>query len=409
MAQVKLCIKKRMFNEVYLPYLLDYRRRYEVYYGGAGSGKSVFVAQKIVIKALKRKRKILAIRKVGRTLKDSVFQLFIDTLKKFNVYNDCQINLTTYTITLPNGSIILCKGMDDSEKIKSIVGITDIWIEEATEINLDEFSQLDLRLRAMDDDLQIYLSFNPVSKLNWVYKKWFADGALVGDDTLILRTTYRDNKFLPAAYIAALEAKAQSNPNYYRVYTLGEFVTLDKLIFYNWRVEDFNHTEIKGQLLIGLDFGFINDISALVASLLDEENKKIYVFREWGDTGKTNQELANIIKALGFAKSVIVADSAEQKSIQEIKRAEVPKIRAATKGKDSVIHGIQQLQNYTIILHPSCEGIKTELENYTWKKDKATGEYTNEPIDLYNHYIDALRYSLQCSSARVKIMDKNLF
>lgn len=330
-------------------------------------------------------------------------------MKKFNVYNDCIINLTTYTITLPNGSIILCKGLSDSERIKSIVGLTDLWIEEATEINLDEFTQLDLRLRAMDDDLQIFLSFNPVSKLNWVFKKWFADDVIVGDDTLILRTTYRDNNFLPAAYIKALEDKAKSNPNYYRVYTLGEFVTLDKLVFYNWRVEEFNHTEIKGQLLIGMDFGFINDISAIVSSLLDEENKKIYVFREWGDTGKTNQELTAVIKALGFSKSVIVADSAEQKSIEEIKRAGVPKIRPAKKGKDSIIHGIQRLQNYEIIIHPTCEGIKTELENYTWKKDKATGEYTNEPIDLYNHYIDALRYSLQCAVARVKTMDKNLF
>jgi phage terminase large subunit len=398
-----------MFNEVYFPYLLDYRRRYEVYYGGAGSGKSVFVAQKLIVKALKSKRKILAIRKVGRTLKDSVFQLFIDTLKKFCVYDDCKINLTTYSITLPNGSIILCKGMDDSEKIKSIVDITDIWIEEATEINLDEFTQLDLRLRAMVDNLQMFCSFNPVSKLNWVYRKWFADGALVGNDTLILRTTYKDNNFLPAAYIKALEDKAKSNPNYYRVYTLGEFVTLDKLVFYNWKVEEFNHTEIKGQLLIGLDFGFVNDISAITASLLDEDNKKIYIFREWGDTGKTNEELANIIKALGFSKSVIIADSAEQKSIAEIKRAGITKIRAATKGKDSVIHGIQRLQNYEIIIHPSCEGIKTELENYTWKKDKATGEYTNEPIDLYNHYIDSLRYSLQCAAARVKTLDKNLF
>jgi phage terminase large subunit len=398
-----------MFNEVYFPYLLDYRRRYEVYYGGAGSGKSVFVAQKLIVKALKSKRKILAIRKVGRTLKDSVFQLFIDTLKKFCIYDDCKINLTTYSITLPNGSIILCKGMDDSEKIKSIVDITDIWIEEATEINLDEFTQLDLRLRAMVDNLQMFCSFNPVSKLNWVYRKWFADGALVGNDTLILRTTYKDNNFLPAAYIKALEDKAKSNPNYYRVYTLGEFVTLDKLVFYNWKVEEFNHTEIKGQLLIGLDFGFVNDISAITASLLDEDNKKIYVFREWGDTGKTNEELANIIKALGFSKSVIIADSAEQKSIAEIKRAGITKIRAATKGKDSVIHGIQRLQNYEIIIHSSCEGIKTELENYTWKKDKATGEYTNEPIDLYNHYIDSLRYSLQCAAARVKTLDKNLF
>lgn len=399
-----------MFNEVYFPYLLDYSRRYEIYYGGAGSGKSVFVAQKAVIKALNRKRKVLVIRKVGRTLKDSVFQLITDTLKKFGVYGSCKVNLTTLTITLPNGSIFLFKAIDDGgEKIKSIVDITDIWIEEATELTDDEFTQLDLRLRALAEDLQIWCSFNPISRLNWTFKKWFADNLPPAADTLILKTTYKDNRFLPADYIKALEEKAKTNPNYYRVYTLGEYVTLDKLVFYNWKVEEFEHKDIKGQLIIGMDFGFINDISAIVSSLLVEDEKKIYVFREWGDTGKTNQELANIIKALGFNKSVIVADSAEQKSIAEIKAAGVPKIRAAKKGKDSIIHGIQKLQNYEIILHPSCEGIKTEMENYTWKKDKQTGEYTNEPVDLYNHYIDALRYSLQAATARVKIMDKNSF
>lgn len=408
MPKINLTIRPAAFNDAYYPYLLDYTRRYEVYYGGAGSGKSVFIAQKILIKAIRRKRKVLIIRKFGTTLKDSVFQLIIDTLKKWHLFQYCDVNKSTYTITLPNESVILFKGLDDSEKIKSITDITDIWCEEGTELSEDDFTQLDLRLRALVDDLQIFISFNPVSKLNWVYRRWFGPDKVI-TNTLILKTTYKDNKFLPKEYIDALEAKARTNPNYYRVYTLGEFTTLDKLVFSNWRVEDFNHEETAGQLIIGLDFGFINDTSALVASLLDEEAKKIYIFREWGDTGKTNQELANIITSLGFSKSIIVADSAEQKSIEEIRRAGVSRIRPCVKGPDSIIHGIQKLQNYEIIIHPSCEQIKTELENYSWQKDKATGLYINKPIDLYNHYIDALRYSLQCSGARLKTMNKDLF
>ena len=408
MPKINLTIRPATFNDAYYPYLLDYTRRYEVYYGGAGSGKSVFIAQKILIKAIRRKRKVLIIRKFGTTLKDSVFQLIIDTLKKWHLFQYCDVNKSTYTITLPNESVILFKGLDDSEKIKSITDITDIWCEEGTELSEDDFTQLDLRLRALVDDLQIFISFNPVSKLNWVYRRWFGPDKVI-TNTLILKTTYKDNKFLPKEYIDALEAKARTNPNYYRVYTLGEFTTLDKLVFSNWRVEDFNHEEMAGQLIIGLDFGFINDTSALVASLLDEEAKKIYIFREWGDTGKTNQELANIITSLGFSKSIIVADSAEQKSIEEIRRAGVSRIRPCVKGPDSIIHGIQKLQNYEIIIHPSCEQIKTELENYSWQKDKATGLYINKPIDLYNHYIDALRYSLQCSGARLKTMNKDLF
>lgn len=399
MPQVKLNLKKSLFNDAYYPYLLDYSNRYEVYYGGAGSGKSVFIAQKLVLKACSRKRKVLVIRKVGTTLKDSVFQLILDTLSKWQLLSMCKVNLSTYTITLPNESMFLFKGMDDSEKIKSITDITDIWCEEATELIEDDYAQLDLRLRAMAGDLQLIVSFNPISKVNWVYKKWFADNPTL-ENTMILRTTYKDNRFLPPEYIAALEEKMVSNPTYYRIYALGEFASLDKLVFHNWKKQDFNHTEIEGKMLIGLDFGFVNDISALVASILDEENKRIYIFQEYGATNKTNEELANIIVSLGFAKSNIIADAAEPKSIEEIKRKGVPRIKACVKGPDSILHGIQRLQQYEFIVHPSCEGIITELENYSWLKDKKTNEYINKPIDSFNHYIDALRYSLQCADTK---------
>lgn len=410
MARINLNLSKRIFNDVYYPYLLDYSNRYEIYYGGAGSGKSVFVAQKLVIKACSSKRKVLVIRKYGTTLKDSVFQLIKDVLAKWGLLEHCKINLSTYTITLPNGSVFLFKGMDDSEKIKSITDITDIWCEEATELQEDEYAQLDLRLRALSNNLQLICSFNPVSKVNWVYKKWFASDQK-HDSTTILHTTYKDNKFLPEAYINALKEKMMSNPTYYRIYALGEFASLDKLVFNNYKIEEFNHALIKGELLVGLDFGFVNDISALTASVLDEENKCIYIFNEWGDTNKTNDEIAKIISALGFSKSVIVADSAEQKSIEELRRHGISKIRAAVKGQDSIIHGIQKLQQYQLVIHPNCSGLITELQNYAWQKDRNANEYINKPIDKFNHYIDALRYSLQCidNKKKIKTFDKSKF
>ncbi len=403
-------IKKQAFNEVYFPHLLDYSKRYEIYYGGAGSGKSVFVAQKLLIKALKSTRKVLVIRKVGTTLKDSVFQLIVDMLKKWKIYQYCKVNLSTYTITLSNNSVFLFKGMDDSEKIKSITDITDIWCEEATELVEDDYTQLDLRLRAAAGDLQLICSFNPISKVNWVYKKWFTPEAVINENTMILKTTYRDNRFLPPEYIEALEEKITSNPTYYKIYALGEFVSLDKLIFQNYRVEDFDHSAIKGELAIGLDFGFVNDISALVSSVIDEDNKRIYVFKEWGATNKTNEELAAIISSLGFSKSVIIADCAEPKSIEELKRKGISRVRPCEKGKDSILHGIQQLQQYEIIIHPTCTGIITEFENYCWQKDRKTNEYINKPIDDFNHYIDALRYSMQVMKTnKLKTFSKNAF
>lgn len=158
--------------------------------------------------------------------------------------------------------------------------------------------------------------------------------------------------------------------------------------------------------MVGLDFGFTNDPTALIASLLVEEEKKIYIFKSWGDTNKTNQEIAEIIKSLGFSKSTIIADCAERKSIEELRRAGISRIKACVKGQDSINYGIQKLQNYEIIVHPECQEVITELENYSWQKDKHTGEYINKPIDSFNHYLDALRYSLQCVAAKPKVISK---
>ena len=395
---IKLNIARSLFNDAYYPYLFDYSHRYEVYYGRAGSGKSVFITQKILCKACTSKRKVLIIRKYATTLKDSVFQLFIDQLKKWKIYKFCKVNMSTYTITLPNESVLLFKGLDDPEKIKSITDITDIWCEECSELSLDEFTQLDLRLRAQSGNLQIFVSFNPVSKQNFVYQKWFANGA--PDNTFVLHTTYKDNKFLPKEYIDALLEKQKSNPTYYKIYALGEFCTLDKLVYYNWKVEDFDHTQIKGKLLVGLDFGYTNDPTALVASVMTD--KKIYIFKEWVDTNKTNPQIAQVIKSLGLQKSTIICDSAEPKSIQELRQNGIYAARESTKGPDSIIHGIQRLWEYEIIVHPSCTETITEFENYAWQKDKTTGEYINKPIDMFNHCMDALRYSLQCAGQQIK-------
>ena len=396
---INLNISKKIFNEAYFPHLFDYSNRYEVYYGRAGSRKSVFICQKLLVKACASKRKTLVVRKFGTTLKDSVFQLFVDTLKKWKLYEYCKINLTNFTITLPNESTFLFKGLDDSEKIKSITDITDIWCEEGTELTLDEFTQLDLRLRANVDGLQMFISFNPVSKQNWVFKRWFSEGA-TRKNTMVLHTTYKDNKFLPVEYVNSLLEQQKTNPTYYRIYALRAFCTLDKLVYYNWKVEDFDHSKIQGKLLVGLDFGFVNDPSALVASICKDKN--IYIFKEWGATNKTNDEIAEIIKQLGFAKSTIIADSAEQKSIEELRRKNIYAIKPSTKGPDSIIHGIQRVQQYNLIVHPSCTETIIELENYSWEKDKKTGEYINKPQDLFNHYLDALRYSLQCMGNEIK-------
>ena len=395
MPKINLNFKKGIFNDVYFPLLLDYSKRYEVYYGGAGSGKSVFIVQKLLIKAINKKRRILIIRKVGTTLKDSVFPLVIDMLKKWKIYEYCKINLSTYTITLPNESILLFRGLDDSEKIKSITDITDIWCEEATELNLDEFTQLDLRLRALVDDSQIWCSFNPVSKENWVYKKWFDKDAIYDkENTMILKTTYKDNKFLPDSYINALEEKIHSNPQYYKVYALGEFATLEGLVLTNWRKEEFDAMELAALGLehrAGMDLGWI-DKSAIIDTLYDRDNKTIYVFNEFYKSGCQLSELASAIGDMNLKKTKIYVDSSEPRSIQYFKNEGI-NAEGCSKGKDSVKAGLMFLQDHLIVVHPKCVNFITELENFSYIKSKQTGEWTEDTTHEWSHAIDACRYA----------------
>ena len=411
---MKIIVRKNIFNDIYLPHLTDYSKRYNVFYGGAGSGKSFFVAQKLVYKALADRRKILVLRKVGRTTKNSTFQLILDTLAQFKIKDRCKINKTDFSIELPNGSIFLCSGLDDPEKIKSITGLTDAWLEEATEFAQDDFNQIDLRIRdPFAKDQQIYLSFNPVSKASWCYLQFFAENPELEEfrsKVEIVKSNYLHNPHLPQAYIDSLLLLKATNPAYYAIYALGEFGSLDKLVYSNWQSFDFDHRKIKGELICGLDFGYTNDPTAFVAGIVVPEENRIYVFKEWGGTGFLNDEIAGQIKSMGFAKSAIKADSAEQKSIDEIKRMGVYRISPCVKGQGSILQGIQKLQQYELIIHPSCKEIMEELQNYCWEKDKQTNEYINKPVDKHNHYLDALRYSLQCLDERVQLrtMDKKM-
>ena len=407
MANINLSIKKSAFVPKFFPLLFDYSRRWEVYMGSAGSAKSYFITQKLIIRCCNEKIKILVCRRTGTTIRNTCFSLFKDILNKWKLTPYVKIRESDFNIKFPNGSEIIFIGLDEETKLLSLNNIGCIFIEEAFEVPKNIVEQLNLRLRGNTPNQQIIMAFNPISKHHWLY-----DFCEVNPPSSFIFThsTYKDNTFLNADYVAELEELYTRNPQKARVFCDGEWgVNSDGLVFKNWKVREFNHAEIDGQLMCGLDFGFVNDISAFVASLMDEKNKRIYIFKEYGATGKTNKDLVDIITALGFNKSTIIADAAEPKSIEEIKRAGINKIRACKKGPDSIIHGIQKLQNYEIIIHPSCVGIITEFENYTWQKDKKTDEYINKPIDDFNHYIDALRYSLQCVATKLKSIDKNLF
>ena len=404
---INLNLNKELFVPKFYPFLLDYSTRWQVFMGSAGSAKSYFITQKLILRACREKIKILVCRRTGATIRNTCFSLFKDILAKWQLTPYVKIRETDFNIKFPNGSEVIFMGLDEETKLLSLNNIGCIFIEEVFEVPKPIVEQLNLRLRGNTPNQQIIMAFNPISKNHWLY-----DFCEVNPPKSFqfIHSTYKDNPFLNAEYIAELEELYIRNPQKARIFCDGEWgVDAEGLVFQNWKVEHFNHEELQGQLMVGLDFGFIHDISAIVASLIDEKNGKIYIFDAFGATGKTNKDLAQIITDMGLSKSIIIADCAEQKSITEIKQLGINKIKPCTKGKDSIIHGIQKLQNYQIIIHPKCKGVIEEFENYTYEKDKLTGKYINKPIDDYNHYIDALRYSLQCVGAKLKTIDKNLF
>lgn len=397
------------FNAWVYGHIDDYTHPLEVYYGGAGSGKSYGAMQKIILKALNARRKVLVVRKVGATLRDSVFQLALDLLRDAGIWRGCEVSRADMRVALPNGSLFLFKGLDDREKIKSITGITDMALEEATELSEDDFTQLRLRLRPPDPNPQIYMMFNPVSKANWVYGYFFARKPPEG--TRIIQTTYKDNQFLPAEYCATLEDLAARNPAYYRIYALGEFATLDKLVYPHAEKRLISAEETAGlKFWVGLDFGYVNDPSAIVWGYYDEGERAIYVTGEYVKTGMLNDEIAATVRSLGLSKEVIIADSAEPKSIEELKRAGLHRIRPSRKGPDSVTHGVQWIGQCRLVVDERCIHTIEETENYTWRKDKKTSEYLNEPEDAFNHCLDAMRYGLQSviGERHIRTMSKSL-
>lgn len=398
MAKITINIPEpeKIFNENIFKNLYDYSNHTEIHYGGASSGKSHGVTQKVILKTLLNKghpRKVLWTRKVGATIGDSIYAEVKAGLNDFGILKHCGVSKSNYKIQLPNGGEFIFKGLDDPEKIKSIKDISDVVMEEASEFNLDDYTQLTLRLRNNKyKDRQMYLMFNPVSKTNWTYKAFFIKNPR---GVVYYHSTYKDNRFLDKASIEIIERLAETNPNYYKIYTLGEFTTTDKLVFPTYKKEIINKDKIKHlKSLFGLDFGYVNDPSAFIHIKVDEQKKKLYVLQEYVKKGMLNNEIATAITNLGYRKEKIKADSSEQKSIAEIRKQDIPNIVGVKKWGDSIIHGISYMLQYEIIVDYNCTNTIEELENYTWTKDKATNEYTNQPKDTNNHCIDSIRYAM---------------
>jgi phage terminase large subunit len=395
------------FNKAYIPYIDEKSKlrdtRIQIFFGGASSGKSYFIAQRVVSDAVDG-RNTLVLRNVARTVRGSCWNEIIKAINTSGEARRFSVSKTEMLITCTlNGSQILFSGLDDSEKIKSITPasgvLTDIWIEEATEIARDDYKQLEKRLRGESrHPKRITLSFNPIFREHWLFTEFFGhwvDGAkeYKGDGLSILKTTYRDNRFLTEDDIKALED--ETDPYYKAVYSDGEWGVLGDVVFRNWRSEDLSHLKDTDKPLFGLDFGFSSDPAAGVKVHYDRAKKIIYVLDELYEKGQTNSALAELLKPW-VGSHYITCDSSEPKSIKELQNLGL-KALGAKKGPDSVIHGIQWLQGHEIIVDVKCQRMKNELQLYQWRKDK-DGASMRVPEDRNNHLIDALRYCLEHES-----------
>nr|DAH11604.1 MAG TPA: terminase large subunit [Caudoviricetes sp.] len=396
-------------SRVYLPDVVGrgykdfwcFKGRYRAVKGSRRSKKSKTMALWTIYNLMKYpESNMLVVRKTYRTLKDSCFTELKWAIKRLKVEKQWTVKESPLEMTyIPTGQKIYFRGLDDPLKITSIaveVGVLSwMWIEEAYEITKEE--DFDTLAESMLGDCppglfkQITLTFNPWNEKTWLKKRFFDDP---DEDTLAITTNYKCNEWLSETDISVFEKMRERNPRRYQVAGLGDWGIVDGLIYENWREQSFTLDGIKNcKSAFGLDFGYTNDPSAFFAGFVDLDNRLLYVWDEFYEKGMSNRDIYTTVVRCGYSKERIVADSAEPKSIDELKGMGL-RISGARKGKDSVLNGIQWIQDFEIIIHPRCVNFITEISNYTWDTDKF-GNKLNRPIDAFNHLMDAMRYALE--------------
>jgi phage terminase large subunit len=425
-----LVVKTALQNKTYihLPNIVgrgyrsfwNFRGRYRVVKGSRRSKKSKTTGLWYIYNLMKpefKEANLIVVRKTYRTLKDSCFTELKWAINRLQVRHLWDIKESPLEMTyIPTGQKIYFRGLDDPLKVTSItteVGVLSwMWVEEAYEImSEDDFDTL---AESMWGDCpeglfkQITLTFNPWNEHHWLKSRFFD----VDDpDILAITTNYLCNEWLSEADLNEFEKMKTRNPRRYRVAGLGEWGIVDGLIYENWKELDFKlvtMAELKDipvderqncvirdklKTRCGLDFGYTNDPTASPIMFLDAEHKKLYIWDELYQKGLSNRKIHQELSSMGYGKERFTGDSAEPKSIDELKGLGL-RIKGAKKGKDSVKNGIQWIQDLEIIIHPRCVNFLTEISNYTWDKDKF-GKTLNTPIDDFNHLMDAMRYGLE--------------
>lgn len=376
--------------------------RYRVVKGSRASKKSRTTALNLIKRMMEHpEANLLVVRKTERTLRTSCFAVLKWAVHRLGADEWWDSTTSPLEMTYkPTGQKIYFRGLDDPMKITSIdveVGcLCWLWIEEAYEImSEDDFNMLDESIRGeVPPGLfkQITLTFNPWNEHHWIKRRFFDNP---DDETLAMTTNYMCNEWLDEADRKLFETMRVKNPRRYQVAGLGNWGIVEGLVFENWHEQRFELEDVRNCVAVGgLDFGYTNDPTALFVGFLDVKGGKLWVWDEMYEKGLSNKAIAERIKEQGHAKLKITADSAEPKSIDELKKVHGLRVSAAKKGKDSVKNGIQWVQDLEIIIHPRCVNFITEISNYSWDTDRF-GKRLNVPIDDFNHLMDAMRYACE--------------
>jgi phage terminase large subunit len=380
----------------------NFKGRYNVIKGSRASKKSKTTALRWIYLMMKYdKSNLLVIRKTYRTLKDSCWTDLKWATRRLEVESLWSFKESPLEATyLPTGQKILFRGLDDPLKVTSITVdygyLCWAWLEEAFEVNSEaDFDTLDESIRGeLPPNLwkQWVISFNPWNERHWLKKKFFD---VSNPDILAQTTNYTCNEWLDEADKRLFENMKINNPRRYNVAGLGNWGITEGLVYDNVHIDyRFELTDmVNYKTVCGMDFGYTNDPTAFFIGFLDEKNKALYIWDELYEKGLTNRMIYDRLVSMGYGKESIVCDSAEPKSIAEL-RGYGLRAKAAVKGKDSISHGIQYIQGLTIYIHPRCVNFTTEIQNYTFDKDKF-GNAINQPIDDFNHLMDAMRYALE--------------
>lgn len=421
--------KQVTVNNHFIDFIQDWNYKFYFLVGGYGSSKSYHVATKLLLKLASEKRLALVVREVYDTIRDSCFSLFEEVALRIGIYDHLKFKTSPMQVIFPNGSKIIFKGLDNPQKLKSINGVSIIWLEECSECKYEAYKELLGRLRHKELSNHIICSTNPVGTDNWTYSHFFKNdenNKIILDDEILYinrivktnntyyhHSTCEDNAFLPKSYIDELNQMREYDFDLYRVARLGHYGANGEKVLPQFKVlehdkvMDFANKCPSRHIKTGMDFGFVTSYNAVIQMAIDDKNKDLYIFNEYYSKGKTDDEIAKEIEE--FKNFIIIADNAEPKSIAYFNRLGY-KMKACKKFAGSRLANTKKIKRFkNIYCSDKCKHTIKELKNLTYKKDRR-GNIVEDEFNIDPHTFSAIWYGLDdYEVADIKLFDRSKY